>query len=981
MTFRLTLILTILAAAPIHAREFYVSQQHPQAADTAAGTREAPLKTISAAAKMAQAGDTVVVAAGIYRESVTLTNSGAAGKPIVFRSEEPRKAVISGADVVTDWKPASPGVWVRDIPDIRRNNDALPHGARGGQWVYANGVPMQYAETREQLSPGTFHIDFDARKLYFAALEDVPIAGARIEYAWREGLISPAAPLDDIHVSGFTLIHNANWFRGRDAITISGRRWRVEGNHVLWASYSGMSFRYTNGAVANDNIIEWSGAQNVGGGPSYGMLFENNIVRYGNWRRGNPSLEGGGSKWVSTIDSIVRGNEFYGNLGAGLWFDFNCCNNIYEGNTAHDNTIWGIFSEFNWEMIIRDNVSYNNWYGIMVAQNTGALVQRNILFNNGDGIILRGDARQPITPTPIDWVEKTFVQNVRKIPDIPPMAVERMAAGGFKMYSAPPVFQVNNSVFHENLAFDNTGPNYNEARNYAVPSPTDAFVNNFSDYNFWHFEKAENGFMHRGGAYAGGLEEWRKVSGRDKHSVQLKDHPHLSKELPAWAEAKRSSWAFKVRAPRELRQLGLLQSPEGQAAQIRASRSTRLEPVIFKDTSIRASRFDIDGKPVLGIWTGSPLDRKYIRLKLGTPSVTVENAYLQKSERKLQDGIIDLVVTFAPTYLHGIGETIEELPSNSMSVRMFNQIGEPVPVTATFVNSGTKTAALNATFSTSIGFKAEPDTVAKSLAPGQIENILVNLIPQGEAKKAPGQILLDAKVGDEKVVRMLSFGVGESKRKIPQAKRPIIVDGKLEDWGDILAKGLPVGVVIDKKQFANGKVEQWKGPGDLSGKVFTAWTPQMLYAAIVVEDDQIVPALKGGDPWGADAIEWFVDGRAFDMQWQKEPTPGCYQIGVSPGKGDVPPNTMVFQKTMAGLQSATSLTEKGYIVEIGIPLTDGNFPAGQWKEGRPFKMSVLFNDKDDSSAPMRKYTFGWAHSPNGSNVNDTTGWQTLTFDN
>jgi hypothetical protein len=43
-------------------------------------------------------------------------------------------------------------------------------------------------------------------------------------------------------------------------------------------------------------------------------------------------------------------------------------------------------------------------------------------------------------------------------------------------------------------------------------------------------------------------------------------------------------------------------------------------------------------------------------------------------------------------------------------------------------------------------------------------------------------------------------------------------------------------------------------------------------------------------------------------------------------------------------------------------------------------MSVLFNDKDDPSAPMRKYTFGWAHSPNGSNVNDTTGWQTLTFD-
>ena len=72
----LTLLFPLLFTASIHAREFYVSQQHPQAADTSAGTRETPLKTISAAAKMAQAGDTVVVGAGIYRESVTLTNSG-----------------------------------------------------------------------------------------------------------------------------------------------------------------------------------------------------------------------------------------------------------------------------------------------------------------------------------------------------------------------------------------------------------------------------------------------------------------------------------------------------------------------------------------------------------------------------------------------------------------------------------------------------------------------------------------------------------------------------------------------------------------------------------------------------------------------------------------------------------------------------------------------------------------------------------------
>ena len=72
------------------AATYVVDQSHPAAADTNAGTREAPLKTISAAAARAVAGDEVIVRPGVYRESVTLTNSGALGKPIVFRSAEPR---------------------------------------------------------------------------------------------------------------------------------------------------------------------------------------------------------------------------------------------------------------------------------------------------------------------------------------------------------------------------------------------------------------------------------------------------------------------------------------------------------------------------------------------------------------------------------------------------------------------------------------------------------------------------------------------------------------------------------------------------------------------------------------------------------------------------------------------------------------------------------------------------------------------------
>jgi hypothetical protein len=670
----------------------------------------------------------------------------------------------------------------------------------------------------------------------------------------------------------------------------------------------------------------------------------------------------------------VRGNEWYGNHGSGLWFDFFNCDNVYERNVAHDNTIWGLFSEFNWNMIIRDNVSYNNGYGVMVAQNQGTVIQRNICFNNWIGLLVRGDGRGAITPTPPEWLPNTF-RDMRKIPDIDPMAMERFEAGCLKMYVAPRVFLSNNSVFWENVVFDNFGANYFEARNYATNSPADPFVNNFSDHNFWHASGPDQWFHHAGGAYPGGLAGWQQASGRDLHSREV--DPRTATNLPAWAQAQRALWDIAARSPLELRVLGLVDSPEGQAAKIRVSRAATLTNVVFRDSSIRAFRFEVDGEPTLGLWTTSPLDRRYVRLKLGQDRVTVENAYLEKAERTPANGTLDLVVTYVPTYLRGVGPKIVEVAAGGLTAPMFNRIGEAVPVTATFVNDGAAPLPVEASFTPSKAYRAAPAQFTGIVAPGATETVVVQVHPVGAPRLGAGRLLMEAQLGAERLVRMVSFGVGESEGLVPPAPGRIAVDGKLEDWGGLVTAGMPAGVVVDTNQFANGKLEAWKGPPDLSGKVYVAWTRQMLYVAVVVTDDQVVPALPGGAPWGVDAIELFVDGRAFDMQWQKEPTEGCYQIGVSPAKGDVPANTMVYQKTLAGLQTGTSLTPSGYIVELGLPLTDRNFPAGDWKAGRPVRFSVLFNDKDDPAAPMRKYTFGWAHSPGGANHNDTSGWQTL----
>ncbi len=77
---------------------YYVAANAPR---NGCGTKEKPFQTISEAAAAARAGDEVLVAPGIYREYVNPKNGGTdENNRIVYRSEEPLAAVITGAEPV-----------------------------------------------------------------------------------------------------------------------------------------------------------------------------------------------------------------------------------------------------------------------------------------------------------------------------------------------------------------------------------------------------------------------------------------------------------------------------------------------------------------------------------------------------------------------------------------------------------------------------------------------------------------------------------------------------------------------------------------------------------------------------------------------------------------------------------------------------------------------------------------------------------------
>lgn len=94
--------------------KYYVSAAVAASGD---GTKEKPFKAIQEAAQIAQPGDEVIVAPGVYREAVDPRNAGTQEARIVYRSEEKGAAVITGAEPVTQWEQVEGSVWKTVVPN------------------------------------------------------------------------------------------------------------------------------------------------------------------------------------------------------------------------------------------------------------------------------------------------------------------------------------------------------------------------------------------------------------------------------------------------------------------------------------------------------------------------------------------------------------------------------------------------------------------------------------------------------------------------------------------------------------------------------------------------------------------------------------------------------------------------------------------------------------------------------------------------
>lgn len=130
-----------LAALPLHGREIFVDAS---AKTCGRGTQAEPFKTVQAAANLAQPGDVITIADGVYRERIDPPRGGKSDKErITFRAAPGARPVLSGSEPFNgDWREVEPGIWKKSVEDaafaVKGGFNPFLEPIRG-DWFYNHG--------------------------------------------------------------------------------------------------------------------------------------------------------------------------------------------------------------------------------------------------------------------------------------------------------------------------------------------------------------------------------------------------------------------------------------------------------------------------------------------------------------------------------------------------------------------------------------------------------------------------------------------------------------------------------------------------------------------------------------------------------------------------------------------------------------------------------------------------------------------------
>lgn len=446
------------------AREYHVS---PQGNDAQDGSVSHPLRTISAAAARAVAGDVITVHAGIYRERVAPPRGGTSdSNRIVYQAAAGEHVVVTGAEIVKGWKQLQGDIWQAVVPnsffgDFNPYNDAI-HGdwfnPKGrvhhtgavyldGEWLAeaanlddvlqkSDGLPLWFGRVDENTTtiwaqfrgadPNQRKAEINVRQTVFypekTGINYITVRGFTLKQAatpwapptaeqigaigthWSKGWIIENNIVSHSICSGISLGKYGDQWDNTSANTAEGYVKTIER-----ALRSGWSKENVGGHIVRNNTISHCEQTGIVGslGPVFSVVTGNTIhdIHVRNLFSG---AEMAGIKFHAAIDVEISHNHIY-RCNTGLWLDWMAQGARVTSNLFHDNLGEDTFLEVDHGPWLVDNNFFLSKISQHIDSHGGAYVHN--LFC-GAMNVSRSDRRM----TPIMKPHSTAVAGYHDVP-------------------------------------------------------------------------------------------------------------------------------------------------------------------------------------------------------------------------------------------------------------------------------------------------------------------------------------------------------------------------------------------------------------------------------------------------------------------------------------------------------------------------------------------------------------------------------------
>lgn len=380
--------------------------------DHNSGSKSQPLRTISAAARLAQAGDIITVHRGVYRERIDPPRGGLSdAKRIVYQAAPGERVEIKGSEVIRDWHKVGKDTWEAVIPNGFFGNFNPYIDTIHGDWfegegrihhtgeVYQGGLALtEAANIGDVLRPSNdtsywFCQTTKDSTTIWAQFKNADPNNGQVEINVRQTIFYPQRTgINYITVRGFIMKQAATPWAPPTAEQIGligthwSKGWIIENNTISDSKNSGIALgkygdEWDNKAesaegyvgtikralnngwngetvghhIVSHNLIFNCGQTGIVGslGAIFSMISYNTIHDIHTHQR-YTGAELAGIKLHGAIDVEISHNRIYHNI-RGIWLDWMAQGTRVGSNLFYENRLHDLYMEVDHGPFLIDN--------------------------------------------------------------------------------------------------------------------------------------------------------------------------------------------------------------------------------------------------------------------------------------------------------------------------------------------------------------------------------------------------------------------------------------------------------------------------------------------------------------------------------------------------------------------------------------------------------------------------------------------------